>query len=95
MLELVASGGSTRVESRPVEPLPDRRTMWGLRVPRALGVGDGREEELTLIESSPFYARLESTRGEAHALAEVADFERFHRRSVRWMAHFRTREGNA
>ncbi len=68
-----------------------RRTWWGLDVPRAF---DALEPALTsprLLESSPFYARLESSSPGADLLGEVADFRRFHRPTVRWMARFRTR----
>jgi carotenoid 1,2-hydratase len=70
---------------------PTVRSTWGLRVPSTLGV-TGLP---TLIESSPFYARLEAREGSHHALGEVADFARFHSRSVRWMANFRTRTGDS
>lgn len=67
------------------------RTPWGLEVPRALGVGAAPR----LLESSPFYARLEAQDATAHAMGEVAHFRRFHRPTVRWMANFRTRVGGA
>lgn len=63
------------------------RTGWGLRVPAHLGVG----EAPVLLESSPFYARLEAQAADAQAIGEVADFVRFHSPAVRWMANFRTR----
>jgi carotenoid 1,2-hydratase len=67
------------------------RTVWGLRVPRHLlgstpVAGEGR-----LLESSPFYARVENRANGANTLGEVADFRRFHSPLIRWMAHFRTR----
>ena len=46
--------------------------------------------EPRLLESSPFYARLEAREGDVHALAESGDFARFHSPLVRWMADFRT-----
>lgn len=67
------------------------RTNWGLRVPRALGL-PGQPQ---LLESSPFYARAETLNADAHALGEVADFQRFHSPTVRWMANFKTRNGSA
>ena len=67
------------------------RTNWGLRVPGALGLPG----EPMLLESSPFYARAETSSGDSHALGEVADFRRFHSPSVRWMANFKTRNGRA
>jgi carotenoid 1,2-hydratase len=72
-------------------PGPSRRTSWGLRVPDSIGL----EAPPVLVESSPFYARIESSHDGHHALGEVADFARFHNRSVRWMASFRTRAGGA
>lgn len=74
-----------------LQPTPLRapeamRTNWGLAVPKEHGV---------LLESSPFYARHELIAGERHALGEVADFQRFHSPSVRWMASFKTRNGSA
>jgi carotenoid 1,2-hydratase len=60
---------------------PDsERTAWGLRVPK--------RPSTRLLESSPFYARMET--GE-DTLGEVADFQRFHQPWVRWMAALRTR----
>jgi carotenoid 1,2-hydratase len=50
------------------------RSNWGLPLPASLGLGGAP----TVLESSPFYARLEASDGAAHAFAEVADFERFH-----------------
>lgn len=77
---------------RPSEALS--RTGWGLSVPRRLAAG-GTElpESPALLETSPFYARLESSAPSVHALGEVADFRRFHLPYVRWMAHFRSRSG--
>ena len=66
------------------------RTHWGLRVPRDLGLPGTP----TLLESSPFYARVQTTAGDSHALGEVADFRRFHSVPVRWMANFKTRTGS-
>jgi carotenoid 1,2-hydratase len=78
---------------------PDRsleRTGWGLLVPRQLGAGGVLlPNRPSLLESSPFYARLEARDGETHALSEVADFRRFHSPYVRWMASFRTRVAKA
>lgn len=70
--------------------LPDEvttRTRWGLSIPASLGLG----AEHSLLESSPFYARLEERTADAHALGESGDFRRFHSPFVRWMADFRTR----
>jgi carotenoid 1,2-hydratase len=70
-------------------PPDTRRTNWGLPVPRSLGPA----ATPWLVESSPFYARLEASADGSSALGEVADFSRFHSRTVRWMAGFRTRLG--
>lgn len=60
---------------------PDsRRTAWGLPVPK--------RSSARLLESSPFYARMENG---ADTLGEVADFQRFHQPWIRWMAALRTR----
>jgi len=86
---LVADGsGATVVRTQEV-PAGRRRTGWGLSVPLAL---EGARE-LRLLESSPFYARLEGATGDGSVLGEVANFERFHRPSIRWMARLRTRIG--
>jgi carotenoid 1,2-hydratase len=78
-------------ERRPAEPSPTMLTGWGLRVPRALQAGPSRLEAPRMLESSPFYARLEARGAAVHALGEVADFRRFRSPFIRWMAHFRTR----
>jgi carotenoid 1,2-hydratase len=77
---------AAELQPTPMKAPESVRTNWGLSVPRTLGV---------LLESSPFYARLESTCDETHALGEVADFQRFHSPSIRWMANFKTRNGSA
>jgi carotenoid 1,2-hydratase len=83
-LRLVAAGARCELLHSPYSAVEEvRRSRWGLEVP-------AREQ---LLESSPFYARWERRRGEEHTLGEVADFARFHRPSIRWMAHFRTRRG--
>ena len=91
-LRLSAYSDRVEIERSAPDPSDSARTWWGLRVPRDLGASG---ESPKLLESSPFYARLESQSGSAHALAEVADFARFARPSVRWMAHFRSRDGRA
>lgn len=69
---------SLSVTQLALPPEPSTRTAWGLPVPR----------HLTLLESSPFYARMETGRD---TLGEVADFQRFHQPWIRWMAALRTR----
>jgi carotenoid 1,2-hydratase len=66
---------------------PSRTTGWGLTVPAKLGV----DAPVRMLESSPFYARMEATAGDVHTLGEAGDFARFHSPLVRWMADFRTR----
>jgi carotenoid 1,2-hydratase len=73
------------------EAMPTGRTGWGLRVPRHLRAGNRVVGEPRLLESSPFYARVEARQAGLDTLGEVADFRRFHSPLIRWMAHFRTR----
>jgi carotenoid 1,2-hydratase len=73
------------------EALPTELTGWGLRVPRHLRVGNTVVGAPRLLESSPFYARVEARQEGVNTLGEVADFRRFHSPLIRWMAHFRTR----
>jgi len=86
-LEVTATAEAVSVLEAQAAAGPTRRSGWGLRVPESLGVGNPP----VLLESSPFYARLEADCDGVHALGEVADFARFHRPQVRWMANFRTR----
>ena len=92
-LRLVAGPRGTRCERGPVvrEARPTSRTGWGLRVPARLRVGDAEVGVPRLLESSPFYARVEARDEGLDVLGEVADFRRFHSPFIRWMAHFRTR----
>jgi carotenoid 1,2-hydratase len=80
---------AVRIQQKDLPPAPTHRTSWGLPVPDSLGV----RRAPVLLESSPFYARSEASDAHGTALGEVADFARFHNRSVRWMAGFRTRMG--
>lgn len=73
------------------EVLPTELTGWGLRVPRHLRAGNLVVGAPRLLESSPFYARVEARERGLDTLGEVADFRRFHSPLIRWMAHFRTR----
>lgn len=75
----------------PPEARPMSLTGWGLRVPSRLHAGNVVLGEPRLLESSPFYARVEARVQGFDALGEVADFRRFHSPLIRWMAHFRTR----
>lgn len=70
-------------------------TGWGLRVPSRLQTGNVVVGEGRLLESSPFYARMEARQDSLDCMGEVADFRRFHSPFIRWMAHFRTRMGTA
>lgn len=89
----VWSGDSgTALRRNPERPLELTRTGWGLPVPRSFAPASWPSlSEPTMLESSPFYARMQCAAPGAELLAEVADFRRFHRPTVRWMARFRTR----
>ena len=80
-VEVSCSGVDVR--SSPAVDVERARTAWGLPVPSA--------PSARLLESSPFYARLESHGPEGHVLGEVANFERFRSPWIRWMARLRTR----
>jgi len=93
-------GDSLRVSGSPQGVLVERcssapvamaRTAWGLKVPRTLRAGPLELPSPRLLESSPFYARLEAGGADAHLLGEVADFRRLRSPLVRWMARLRTR----
>lgn len=90
-LEVTARDGDTVVRTvvAPDEPL--HRSGWGLALPARLAAGPIQLPAPSVLESSPFYARLEAAAGDLHAMGEVADFRRFHSPLVRWMAHFRMR----
>jgi carotenoid 1,2-hydratase len=91
-VKLTAGPGGIRCErGAGGEALPTGLTGWGLRVPRHLRAGNMVVGEPRLLESSPFYARVEARQAGLDALGEVADFRRFHSPLIRWMAHFRTR----
>lgn len=90
-VRVTARAGEVACERRPAQGEgQDTLTAWGLRVPARL---EGQRLRLAprLLESSPFYARVEARGPGADALGEVADFRRFHSPFIRWMAHFRTR----
>ncbi|WP_233582576.1 carotenoid 1,2-hydratase [Corallococcus sp. CA053C] len=91
-LRVRAGPGGVVCERGPMtEARPTNITGWGLRVPARLHAGNEVVGTPRLLESSPFYARLESRRGSLDTMGEVADFRRFHSPFIRWMAHFRTR----
>lgn len=92
-LRVTAGPRGTSCERWPVraEPRGMRLTRWGLRVPEKLASSAPVAMAPRLLESSPFYARLEERHGEQDVMGEVADFRRFHSPWIRWMAHFRTR----
>lgn len=77
---------SAKVERLPLTTSASRRTGWGLSVPSQLGL----DAPVRMLESSPFYARMEATRGDGHTLGESGDFARFHSPFIRWMADMRT-----
>lgn len=84
-----ADGTSLREAALPAEAL--RRSGWGLGLPLRLAAGPTELPAAAVLESSPFYARLETADPALHAVGEVADFRRFHSPLIRWMAHFRMR----
>jgi carotenoid 1,2-hydratase len=86
-IEVRATADAVDVQRQAPTPLRTARTGWGLQVPTELGP----RLSPVLLESSPFYARLEAQGDGAQALGEVADFVRFHSPAVRWMANLRTR----
>jgi carotenoid 1,2-hydratase len=89
--QVTIDASSFRLAHAELGSPPTKRTTWGLAVPQSLGFpGEPR-----LLESSPFYARLETEYEGVHAMGEVADFQRFHSPAVRWMANFKTRKGSA
>ncbi len=95
-LRMVAGACGVRCERGPnPESRPTNITGWGLRVPSRLQAGNIVVGQPKLLESSPFYARLEARTGPLDSMGEVADFRRFHSPFIRWMAHFRTRMGRA
>jgi len=80
---LVSATSAGIVDTRaPLPPSETTTTGWGLTVPA---------ETNRLLESSPFYARLEKNSEHAQTVCEVADFQRFRALHIRWMAYFRTR----
>nr|WP_239015011.1 carotenoid 1,2-hydratase [Archangium violaceum] len=92
-LRVTAGALGTKSERRPLlsEARPTSLTGWGLRVPARLYSGNTVVGAPRLLESSPFYARMEARREGLDVMGEVADFRRFHSPFIRWMAHFRTR----
>ncbi len=91
---LTTANGSIALRRQSASAISLKRSGWGLRVPSNLIeiTSEPTLQAPRLLESSPFYARLEA-HGAAgtHAMTEVANFRRFHRAPFRWMAHFRTR----
>lgn len=90
-VRVAATAETATLERRARGQVPWARTGWGLKVPTVLEAGPSRLDSPRLLESSPFYARLEASAPLVHALGEVADFRRFRSPLIRWMAHFRTR----
>ncbi|WP_233261641.1 carotenoid 1,2-hydratase [Vitiosangium sp. GDMCC 1.1324] len=92
-LRVTAGALGTKSERRPLlsEARRTSLTGWGLRIPARLYSGNTVVGEPRLLESSPFYARVEARREGLDVMGEVADFRRFHSPFIRWMAHFRTR----
>lgn len=91
-IHICAGATGTSMRRNPERPVELTRTGWGLAVPRTFAPATWPSlSEPRLLESSPFYARMQCTAPGAELLGEVADFRRFHRPTVRWMARFRTR----
>jgi carotenoid 1,2-hydratase len=90
-----AEAGGVTLARTPPAAASLRRTRWGLRIPQRIGVGAAALTSRHLLESSPFYARLEERRDGMSGVAEIADFRRFHARRIRWMAYFRMRQERA
>jgi carotenoid 1,2-hydratase len=90
-ISVIASAHSVSVTRAPLAASVDRKTAWRLAVPRTISVGGHQIAATSALESSPFYARLEGREGNLHGLVEVADFARFLRPSIRWMARMRLR----
>ncbi len=90
-----ADAGGVTLARTPAAAASLRRTRWGLGVPQRIGVGAEALTSRRLLESSPFYARLEERRDGMSGVAEIADFRRFHARRSRWMAYFRMRQERA
>lgn len=90
-LRVAATADTVTLERHVGGPSPWARTGWGLKVPTVLEAGPVHLASPRLLESSPFYARLEARGPSVHGLGEVAHFGRFRSPLIRWMAHFRTR----
>ena len=86
-LHVSAHRGSTSVWRSVLRERAQIKTGWGLQVPAL--------PQSRLLESSPFYARLEARQGESHQMYEVADFQKFDSPWIRWMARFKTRKDRA
>lgn len=80
-LHVETKAGSVQHSRAETTKVETTKTKWALSVP----------SRMSLLESSPFYARLESGSAESHSICEVADFKRFRSPLISWMAHFRTR----
>ncbi len=89
-IQVVARPDAVNVERIPKAVVARRRTSWGLPVPSQFSTG----RPPSLLESSPFYARLEANVDGELVLGEVADFAKFHNPVWRWMANFKTRVGS-
>jgi len=85
--QVLASATDVQVKREARPRHPTRKTNWGLTVPRKLGV----DAPVRMLESSPFYARMEATAGDVHTLGEAGDFARFRSPLVGWLADLRTR----
>ncbi len=96
-IEVHATSDAVTVDAQPKpRSVEERRSGWGLKIPQSLEpFCDGALDAPRVLESSPFYARLEAVGPTHHAMGEIADFARFHRPWIRWMASYRTRVAEA
>ncbi|MCL2627021.1 MAG: hypothetical protein FWD46_09475 [Cystobacterineae bacterium] len=78
--QLIVDGEGRQRASSSVFPQM-RRSLWGLEVPERLRT----EGPLCMLESFPFFGRLEARRGGSHSLADVLHFKRSERPLSKWM----------
>lgn len=89
-IHAVATEAGVEVSRREAQVRRTTRSAWGLEVPTRLRAG---HRAPAMLETAPFYARLESEAEGVHVLGEVANFERFRSPLIGWMASFRRRLG--
>lgn len=84
---LLADASGVRASRRALSRPTFRRSAWGLLLPSSVGNGEASFDTGALIESSPFYARLQA----GERLTEVAHFARSRWPAFCWMPYFRSR----